>query len=635
MYKLLASKVHQIYLKQAPATGVGLFRLLFGLITLQEVLFLIYFNHLIFDPIPFMDVEFPMIPFFLWIWAAIAFCLMVGYRCQSMSIANYVFWLVFVNFTPMQRDFDGGFDLFMIGTNLFLIFMPLDKAFSIDNLRKKLATPFIHDNRAQAATVSRLAYYLPVLVCLGFLYFDSVIHKMFAEHWRNGLGAWLPSSMPYYVSALDMSWLLNSESLQKLIGYLIIVFQFAFLPLFHFRLLRPIFLLIGVSLHLGITLSFNIYPFGLGMLSFYTLMIPFSWYRQIGGWLKKPSAILTVLYDQQCPLCNRTVIVLKHFDVLNAVEFKPAQAYARDYPALNEFDDKALLTDLYALDQDGQVYAGVDTYAKIFIAMGYTAIIGWVMQLPLLNDIVWRCYRRIADNRARMDCDISCIREPVATFPATLYDKIFAVDSAKLQKRNAYKISKILLIIILFQLNCSLHYGLFYRFKVDTRQSAIASVMTDMSNALLMFSHTFLGITPHALYLHDHFEGYNHLLAIAYQDVEGGEHWLPFVNEQGRMVAPNWGRVHSMWANIAVTPNIDEIRLKKFIMKVTAFWGTKLGLDLDDTRFIIKMKKINAPSVWEDGLRNKNLSGDWLAIGSAQWSNTEVKITLPNDIDSL
>ena len=635
MYKQLATKTYSVFQKQAPATGIGLFRLLFGLVTLQEVFFLIYFNHLIFDPIPYMDVEFPMISFFLWIWAAIAFCLMIGHRSQTVSIANYLFWLVFVNFTPMQRDFDGGFDLFMIGANFFLIFMPTDKAFSIDNLRKKLATPFVHKAQLAPAQVSRLTYYLPVIICLGFLYFDSVIHKMFAEHWRNGLGAWLPSSMPYYMSALDLSWLLNIEILQKLIGYTIIVFQLTFLVFFHFRLLRPIYLFIGMAMHLGITLSFNIYPFGMGMLIFYSLMMPFSWYTRIGFWVKKTRPVLTVFYDQQCPLCNRTVLILNHFDIRQGVDFKPAQVHARDYPALSKIDDQTLLTDLYAVDENGSVYAGVDTYAQIFIAMGYTAVIGWVMKLPVIHALVSGCYRSIADNRTRLNCDISCIKADEPVFPVTFYDQIFAVDQPKLQKRHAYKIAKLLTFIIMMQLNSSLHYGLLYRLKVDTRASAITSAMADMSNALLMFSHTFLGITPHALYLHDHFEGYDHLLAITYLDATGEEHWLPFVNEQGRLLAPNWGRVHSMWANIAVTPNIDEIRLKKFIMKVTAFWGKQIELDLENTRFILKMKKVSAPFEWEKDLRNKNLSGEWLAIGSAEWEGKEIKINLPKDIDAL
>lgn len=635
MYKLLSAKINTLYLKQVPASGVGLFRILFGLVTLQEVFFLIYFNHLIFDPIPFMDVEFPMIGFFLWLWALTAFSLTIGYRCQFASIANYLLWLIFVNFTPMQRDFDGGFDLFMIGANFFLIFMPIDRAFSIDQLRRKLAAPFTHYSHYQAETVSVLVYYLPVLVCLGFLYFDSVIHKMFAQHWRNGLGAWLPSSMPYYMSPLDLSWLLNQELLQKLIGYTIIVFQFSFMFLFQQRLLRPLYFLIGISLHLGITLAFNIYPFGMGMLTLYSLVMPFAWYRKIGSWLKNRQPSLSVYFDRDCPLCNRTVLTLNHFDILGGVDFKAAQEHAGSCAALSRFDEKQLLTDLYAVDANDRVYSGVDSYASILIAMRYLAPLGWLMRLPVVHGLLSRRYRAIADNRVRLTCDATCLPREATIFPSTLYQRVFEPEHSVIGKRHMQRISKIFVVILLFQLNCSLHYGLLYRFKVDTRQTPITSMLTDMSNALLMLSHTFLGITPHALYLHDHFEGYDRILAITYNDSNGQEHWLPFVNQQGRLLAPNWGRVHSMWANIAVTPNIDELRLKKFIMKVTAFWGIKQGVDLENSQFIIKMKRIRAPFEWEKDLRTNNLAGDWQAIGAAQWHGKEIQINLPHDIDQL
>lgn len=634
MYKLLVSKVNALYAQKVPATGIGLFRMLFGLVTLQEIFFLLYFNHLIFDPIPFLDVEFPMIPVFLWFWALVAFSLVIGYRCQQASIANYLFWLIFVNFTPMQRDFDGGFDLFMIGGNFFLIFMPIDKAFAIDGLRKKLLTPFTAYSQYQPAEVSALTYYLPVSICLGFLYFDSVIHKMFAEHWRNGLGAWLPSSMPYYISAIDMAPLLNIEILQKFIGYTIIVFQFTFLFLYYRRQLRPLYFLLGISLHLGISLSFNIYPFGMGMLIFYALVVPFAWYKQLGYWLKSEQPVLTVFYDQQCPLCNRTVLTLNHFDVLNRVEFKAAQVFAIDYPSIAKFGEKQLLTDLYALDSQGRVYAGIDTYAQIMIAMRYTALLGGFMKLPLIYPWLSRRYRAIADSRTRLSCDSQC-SYPTDFVANTLYDRIFEAEHALIARRYVHKLTKVLMLLLLFQLNSSLHYGLLYRLHVNTRATVPTSLLTDMSNALLMFSNTFLGITPHALYLHDHFEGYDHILAITYLDTDGEERWLPFVDQQGRMLAPNWGRVHSMWANIAVTPNIDEVRLKKFIMKVTAFWGKKTGLNLDTTQFIIKMKKIKAPFQWEKDLRNNNLSGSWQAIGSAVWDGKEIKINLPVDIDAL
>ena len=634
MYQLLQSKIFGLSSVKAPATGIGLFRILFGLVTLQEVLFLIYFNHLIFDPIPFMDVEFPMIPFFLWIWAVVALCLAIGWRSQQASVVNYLFWILFVNFTPMQRDFDGGFDLFMIGVNFFLIFMPIDRAFSLDSLRKKLATPFVHYSNYPRPEVSILAYLLPVVVGLGFLYFDSVIHKMFAPHWRNGLGAWLPSSLPYYVSGLDLTGFLDNEVLQKTIGYTIIVFQFTFLLGFHRRQLRPVYAVIGMAMHLGITLSLNIYPFGIGMLIVYSLVVPFAWYRQIGAWLRFKQPILTVFYDQQCPLCCRTILIINHIDILGAVDFKGAQSNAKNYPELQSLEEAVLLTDLYALDSRGKLYAGVATYAQILLAMRYTAVLGWFLKLPLVYPLACNQYRKIADSRLRVSCDSSCM-VAVSSFSPTLYERFFESQSAVVAKRQYYKLSKVVFVIILLQINSSLHYGLLYRLHVNTHQSPVASAIANMSNSLLMFSHTFLGITPHALYLHDHFEGYDRIVSITYLDGDGVEQWLPFVNQQGRLLAPNWGRVHSMWANIAVTPNIDELRLKKFIMKVTAFWGTKQGIDLQNTQFILKMKKSKAPVEWEKGLKNNNLSGEWLAIGGARWHGKEIEISLPADLDQL
>ncbi|WP_031437000.1 DCC1-like thiol-disulfide oxidoreductase family protein [Methylobacter tundripaludum] len=630
MYKLISSKILELHSKQAPATGIGLFRIFYGLITLQEIIFLLYFNHLIFDPIPYIDVEFPMIPFFLCLWGVIAAFIVVGYRYQFAMTCNYIIWIIFVNFTPMQRDFDGGFDLFMIGAGFFLLFMPGDRAFSIDNLRYKLSTPFTHYSAYPKPTVSTLAYTLPVAICLGFLYFDSAIHKMFAEHWRNGLGTWLPATQPYYVSAIDMSSLLNNTLLQNILGYTILIFQFTFIFFFTQRRLRIIYLLVGLGLHLGITLSFNIYPFGLGMLSFYTLLVPFKWWRCIGRLVTAKQPSLTVFYDQLCPLCNRTVLILNHFDLFSCIDFKSAQEHAAHYPALASINNEILLTDLYALDRTNRIYSGVDTYARIFIKMRYLFPIGIILNLPGIHQFALKKYRSIADTRNRIPCSSAC-PIPQALPDTTLYHQFF--ESVAAQKPQAFsrKLSKILLALLVLQLNSSVHYGLIYRLNADSPQNPISQA----SNAVLMISQTFLGITPHALYLHDHFAGYDHILAITYTDQNGAEHWLPFVNKQGRLLAPNWGRVHSMWANIAVTPNIDNKRLHKFIMKVTAFWGQKIGLNLDNVVFNIKLKKISAPSYWVQDQLHKNFTSPWTTIGTAKWTDNRISFDLPDNINEL
>lgn len=634
MYKVMPAKISDLLAKQVPATGIGLFRIAYGLVNLQEILFLLYFNHLIFDPIPFIDVEFPTIPLFLCLWGIVTGCIVVGYRYQSALIANYIFWLAFINFTSMQRDFDGGFDLFMIGANFFLLFMPGNAAFSIDNLRRKLSTPFTDYRSYRQPTVTVLAYYLPLAICMGFLYFDSAIHKLFAEHWRNGLGSWLPSTQPYYVSALDMSWLLNHEWVEKAIGYTILVFQFTFIFFFSHRRLRVVYLFIGMGLHLGITLSLNIYPFGLGMLCFYILLVPFCFWRAVGRRLTAKQPTLTVFYDKQCPLCNRIVLILNHFDVFKCIDFKNAQDHAADYPALSAISPATLLTDLYALDEGRQLYAGVDTYIQICLKMRWLAFVGLFMRLPGIYALAKNKYRTIADNRTRISCDTHCLTATPLT-DDIWHQRYFVDMAAQKPKAFARKLGKILIAIFALQLNSTIHYGIVYRLDIDTSQNVLTDTLAKGSNAILELSQTFLGIAPHALYLHDHFAGYDHILAITYTDQQGVEQWLPFVNEQGRLLAPNWGRVHSMWANIAVTPNINNVRLQKFIMKVTAFWGRKIGLNLNNTLFHIQLKKIEAPSYWVYDQLHHNFAAPWVTIGTAKWSNNVFSSDLPNNINSL
>ncbi|MGR8934597.1 MAG: DCC1-like thiol-disulfide oxidoreductase family protein [Gammaproteobacteria bacterium] len=636
MFDFIVKAVRESVKLQVPATGLGLFRLCYGLLTLQEIIFLLYFRHLIFDPTPYSDVEFPMIPFFLCSWGVVAGCLAVGYRCQLSATANYIFWIVFTNFTPMQRDFDGGFDQFMSGAGFFLLFLPLDRAFAIDALRDKLRYSYRQICNRRSATVSLLAYNVPVAICLGFLYFDSAVHKLFAEHWRNGLGAWLPSSLPYYISAIDMSWILNHERLVKGIGYLILIFQFSFIFLIYYRSLRLFYLLVGMGLHLGITLTFNIYPFGLGMLIFYLLLIPFPWWEACAKRLRSKTPALTVLYDEDCPLCNRTVIVLNHFDIFRAIDFKGLQSYAGKYPALQNIDEKKLLTDLYAVDVQGNLFQGLDTYIRILHDMRYTAALAAVLRIPAIYRNAAMRYRAIADNRLRHPCDNACaVPLPVKPMPASLYERLIENYAAEQPQRFAVRFSKILILFLVLQLNSTIHYGILYRLHFNAAENPITAPFATLSNSVLMLTTTFLGITPHALYMHDHFAGYNHILGITYLDAEGVEHWLPFINEEGRIIAPNWGRVHSMWANISVTPNIDNQRLAKAIKKITAFWGVKVGLDLNEARFRIKLKKVQAPSQWQPNLRSDNIAQPWVDIGSAKWHKQLFTLHLPENIEAL
>lgn len=630
MKKIIISLIKSGLDKQVTAIGLGLFRIGFGLVMLQEIIYLLYFNHLIFDDIPFIEPNSSLLPVFLLIWGFATAHLIIGRFTRYAAIANYGFWIIFSVLTPMWQAFNGGFDLLMISSSFLLIFLPSERSLSIDNLRLKQKLSDFDHRYQPPKQVSVLAYTLPVAISLGLLYFDSAIHKLFAEHWLNGMGGWLPATMPYYVSAIDMNWLLNQKLFQQFFGYLILVFQFVFIFLFWHRKARIPLLILGVTFHTAITFTLNIYQFGLAMLVHFFLLVPFSWWRCLKQKYQFNQPLLSVFYDGQCPLCLKTVIIIEHFDCFKAIDFKALQQHARSQTELDDIPDEQLLKDIYAVDESRNLYYGVDTYIQILKKMRFTAPIAYIIGISPIYNYAQKTYRRIADQRERLSCNTdSCGSnthlEPVKQLPG-LFSKF-----ASTPKKSSFYISKFIILVLFLQLNVTIHYALIYRMNSDEKQTFIGNTFAYLSDTIGSLSHTFLGISPHALYLHDHFEGYNHILAFTYQDKNGNEQWLPFVNQQGRIIAPNWGRVQSMWANIAVTPNINENRLHKFTEKVTAFWGIKSGLDLNDTTFTIKMKRVEISSQWKKDLRKTNMHQNWQDVGSVIWNNQMMRMNISLD----
>jgi predicted DCC family thiol-disulfide oxidoreductase YuxK len=625
MYSILQQFVRWGLAKSVPATGLGVYRILFGLVAFQEILFLFYFRHLIFDPLPYVDQASPILHLLLLLWAAAALALALGYRTRLAAAVNYLFWVLFPAFTPMWHDFDGGLDQLMAGSSLLLLFIPAERALSLDNLRARLRQPLYRPVEAPAS-VSVLCYLLPVTMALACLYLDAGIHKLSAEFWRNGVGSWLPPTHPYYMNAWDWSWLLDNRWAEKGLGYTILAFQFVFPALFWHRRARVPLMALGSLFHTGIIISLNIYPFGFAMLVHYVLMVPFRWWRALGRAYRAKAPRLTVYYDEQCPLCNRTATVVSHFDLAQAVLFRGLQGHARECRALDGISEGELLQDLYAVDGNGKLYRGLDTYIRILRAMGYAAPLGWLLNLPGVYGLAARVYRRIADQRQRLACGGAC-PAPAAVAeidPWQLLAQRYLGD----ERKRSQRLAKCLLLLAALQLNSTLHYGVLYRLGIKPAEIEWAAPLAALSNGLLTFSHSVAGITPHALYMHDHFEGFDQIVGITYRDKDGREQWLPFVNEQGRIVAPNWARIQCMWANVAVTAHMKTDRLEKFLRKITAFYGPAVGLDTRNAVFTLKLKHVTVPNDWQAGLRRQNLAEPWRDIGSLTWRDGMMRMDI-------
>ena len=626
--KSLTCLIERLCTKQISGVGLGLFRIAFALVALQEVVFLFYFRHLIFDPIPYLDRASPVLHILLMVWMWVLICLALGYQTYKAAVINYLFWVVFVIFTPMWQDFDGGFDQLMTGTSLFLIFLPSSNRLALDPIRLRWNSPRPDLAEPTSRTVPQLAYLLPLGIMLGLLYLDSGIHKLSSEFWRNGMGAWLPSTMPYYMSPLDMSFLLDHQTVERVIGYSVIAFQLVFLFVYWHRWFRIPLLLLGISFHVGIIVSLNVYPFGFGMLVNYLLLVPVAFWNGLERWIQVKTPRLDVFYDEGCPLCRRTVLVIRHFDIRGAVAFKGLQRHHEDERRLSGIPRETLLTDLYSIDRKGTIASGLDTYVRILRALGYTYPLAILLNLPGIHGLAKGVYRRIADSRQRQTCDEECVigvgeLEKNAHPWAGLIEK-----HAGTPRKKSYRIAKILMGILILQLNCTLHYGILYRWAGTKPQDPALALLDQASDSVINVSHAFLGISPHALYLHDHFDHYNEIVALVYRDPAGHEAWLPFVNQEGRLLTPNWGRIQSMWANVAITSHMSQDRLEKFGRKVTAYYAREMGINLEQADFIIKSKRVEVPTDWQPDLRRHNLSGEWTDIGLLSWRNNVGRLTL-------
>ncbi|MFD0962624.1 hypothetical protein [Pseudofulvibacter geojedonensis] len=268
--------MHKLFEKKISATGLGVFRAIYFLNFFFEVKYIYNNRQLFFDTVPFikpfeLDFTYPLI-----IWLSILIFIVIGYHTRFLVIINYLFSLIFIS---TLSSFEYHMDYVYCGMNFLAMFLPLSKEFSIDKL--------ISQDNSSDHKVSVLYYYFPLFLCVGLLYFDSVLCKLTSKMWLNGLGVWLPASTPQ-ITIFNDQWLLNQKYLMLFLGYLTLVFEFIFVFVFFIKKLRIPILIIGVGLHLGILLEFPIPYFALGMMSFYVLMVPVSlWdklFLKISSW---------------------------------------------------------------------------------------------------------------------------------------------------------------------------------------------------------------------------------------------------------------------------------------------------------------------------------------------------------------
>jgi predicted DCC family thiol-disulfide oxidoreductase YuxK len=620
MLRTLHNKFDLIYNRQIDGKGLAIFRIVFSLVLLGEVLHLAYFQHLIFDKIPYLiPGEIQMWPAFLFWIISIVF-LVFGLFTRIAAIVNYLLSVVVIG-TISSYEYHMFYAYLMI--NFLFIILPISKTISLDRLLLKLKysnTRFRYD---PPGTVSALAYYVTVLFGVGFVYFDSVFFKAGSHLWMNGLGLWLPSSMPQAV-LFDITPLLNFKYLVIGLGYLTLVFEAIFLFTFFRRRWRVPLLLIGIGLHVGILICFPIPFFALGVSGIYLLMVPVGFWDKILKRKTNSKKHIKFFYDGECPICNRTRIVLNHFDSGGRIEFLTIQENASKEPALGNIKMDTLLNDVHTVDLHGNVYKGLDAYIRTFNLIWYLKPLSWIMRIPGIYHLGKELYKKIALSRTTERCTDDNCGYVVPELPSD-DSKVKLLSNLTLKyikiKMAFFGIAFLVILQVFVTYNSPLLSKL--RVKLNLSEMVITKIAGKVTKSTMNFSKVFFGITHHAVFMDSHFERYNHSVAIVYQMPNGKQKWLPIFDKGGTPGDYLFGPLWVNWTFRVNSPNINQENLNTGIRDFTAFWAYKNRVSLKKAIFLIKVKKNLVPTVWEYDFLRKQLQNPWLDGGIVKWEDNK------------
>lgn len=613
--------IARLYDKKIDASGLAVFRVFYCFVLLCEVIQLFYFRHLVFDKIPYLepseiDFSIPLI-----LWMAIIVLIVLGFFTRTATILNYLLSIVFFATTSTYE-----YHMFYayMGVNFLLMFTSISKVGSLDALLIKLKYSNTRTAYQPSRDTSVLNYFIYPLVGVAFVYFDSIFYKFASYNWTHGLGMWLPASLPQVTHLGQSSFISESKILSLFLGYLTFAFEAIFLFTFFRKKWRLPLLAIGIGLHIGIAIEFPLPWFGLGVCALYMTMVPVSCWKGIKNRLTFKQKKLLIYYDEECPLCNRTRIILTHLDFFNALIFKGVQTYGFKDNRLEHIDKDNLLNSIYSLTHTGKLLRGIDTYKYAFKWIPIFFPVGIFISVPGIYHLAKGFYKKVAENRHVERCtEQNCGYTP-PSFPVK-NDDIKVFKTMRVKDLRLYVLGFCFFVILVFQINVTYNSLLLQnaRDAIGITESKLEHGIQMLSKPLHRFSKVFLGITTHGVFMDSHFDGYNHIVALEANLTDGRKIWLPIVDQEGNpdlyAYSFNWVK----WTFRVNNRNINQEQLKRGIRDFTAFWAFKNRVSLNNVKFLVKVKKVRVPRKWEENFLERQTAKPWISGGYVEWKNNE------------
>lgn len=188
----------------------------------------------------------------LYCYIMVLFILLIGWQTRIAAIIAWYIHLIWLNTGAV---FTYGVDMFMHISLFYFMFMPVGATFSVDNLRKK----YIKISYVYGLSLKVLQIHMCIM------YFWSGIEKTFNIDWWTGDAIWKSVMMSEF-NQVDFSWLASVSWLPMIIGWGALIIEIGYIFFIWHSKTRPIWLVMTISLHLGIGLFLGLWLFAFMMI---------------------------------------------------------------------------------------------------------------------------------------------------------------------------------------------------------------------------------------------------------------------------------------------------------------------------------------------------------------------------------
>jgi len=608
--------------KKIDSIGLAIFRIAFFTVLFFEICDLEKFKDIIYGPygtivISDIDLSIP-----LCLWKISCLMIILGLFTRASLLVNYVLSLVFIS---TINTFEYHMFYVYLGIGFLCFFIPISNRLSLDNLFLKIKYVNTKIQFEINHKVSVWNYWMIILHGIAFIYFGSIFFKFSSKMWMSGLGMWLPASMPM-ASITDNLWLLNNEVLIKGLGYLTVAFELIFIFLFWFKKFRVPLFLIGFGLHLGIVICFPLPWFGLGEIAILLLLVPNSIWNNLSK-LFKSKRNLTVLYDKNCPLCIRTKVIFEHFDIFNAIVWRPLQEYASKIEELKSLDENTLLRNIYSINSNKKVFHGFETYIQIFKSSVLFFPLFIIFSFPGIKSLGNYVYKIISKNRLRQGCNAENCEIALVQNNLINSDDVKIFHGLSLLKLKEVGLTLIFIYFFTIQLGTIYNSGPVknLRTKVGFYNSIADNFLIKTVFKYPKYYKKLFGVCPHAVFMDNHFKNYNHIISVVYVDDKSDEHFLPLIDQNGNPDDYLYGFNWVKWTFRVNSPNVTKSRLSNGIKAFTKYWidNNPENLPLQKSRpikFKVLVKKIDSPDGWSYDFKKTMQNRPWLDGGTVVWN---------------